>query len=102
MSELLTTSTDKARKAHSLLLQALAPIGTATNIAREVGVSEATISRAKADSEAVIALLYRCGFKVVSNDYVCVKRDRYEAMATIAQAAMADEATARKLMWESE
>lgn len=48
----------------------------------------------------VIRLLHAAGLKVVPADRVCVQREKYEAMVTIAAAAMADPATARRLTWD--
>ena len=48
----------------------------------------------------VVKLLHAAGLKVVPTDRVCVKREKYEAMVTIAAAAMADPATARRLTYD--
>lgn len=50
-------------------------------------------------SEA-LRLIEALGCKVVDIDARCVNRERYEALATIAQAAMACPDTARRLMFE--
>lgn len=77
--------------------------GTQRNIAQVLGVSESTISRTKTEKlEDSISLLYQLGFKVVDQSRVCVSRDRYEAMVTIASAAMSCPETARRLIWEGE
>lgn len=48
----------------------------------------------------VVKLLHAAGLKVVPADRVCVQREKYEAMVTIASAAMADPATARRLTYD--
>lgn len=48
----------------------------------------------------VIRLLSAAGLKVVPSDRVCVQREKYEAMVTIASAAMADPETAHRLTWD--
>lgn len=48
----------------------------------------------------VVRLLYAAGLKTVPLDRVCVDRARYEAMVTMASAAMADEQTVRRLTWD--
>lgn len=48
----------------------------------------------------VVRMLAAAGLKVVPADRVCVQREKYEAMVTIASAAMADPETARRLTWD--
>lgn len=68
-----------------------------------MGVSESTVSRIKSEQlETVCQIVAHLGLKVVDGSRVCVARDRYEAMATIASAAMSCPETARKLIWEAE
>ena len=100
MSELSFTSTERSRKAHSLFLQAMEERGTAKNVALAMACSEATVSRTKDQMEAALALLYQVGFKVVEASRVCVQHDKYAAMVTLARAAMADDATVQKLIWD--
>ncbi len=93
----------RSRQAHSRVLAAMQDTGTAKSLAQVLGVSESTVSRIKSEKlEDSISLIYHLGFKVVPEDNVCVRRDRYEAMATLAKAAMSCEETSRKLIWESE
>lgn len=42
------------------------------------------------------------GIKVVASDRVCVDRAKFEAVLMLARAAMSDEDTVRKLVWEEE
>lgn len=101
MSELSDGANARARKAHSAVLQAMQDPGTQRNLAQVIGVSETTISRTKTEKlEDVLMLLYHLGFKVVSQDKVCVERASYDAMVTMARAAMADDATVRRLTWD--
>lgn len=84
-------------------MQATQDAGTQRNVAIAMGVSESTVSRIKTEKlEDAIALLYQLGFKVVEQSRVCVDRPKYQAMVTIARAAMADEDTACKLIWDGE
>jgi hypothetical protein len=50
----------------------------------------------------VVRLMNAAGLKIVPADRVCVARDKYEAMVTIASAAMSDAATVRRLTWEGD
>ena len=95
---------ERSRKAYSNVLQVLNADETETQekIALAMGVSPSTVSRAKNSVEDVLALLYQIGFKVVPSDRICVDRKRYEALETIARAAMADEENSKKLFWEQE
>lgn len=103
MSQLSQSPIERSRKAHSAVLQALQPSGTQANVALALGVSESTVSRTKTEKlEDAIALLYQLGFKVVSGERVCVDRDKYEAMCTIARAAMSCPLTAQRLIWDEE
>jgi Holliday junction resolvase len=94
------TAAEKARKAHSMLLQAMQKPGTASAIATSLGVSDSTVSRSKTELDHVLLLIHALGFKVVSQDRICVQRERLEALTTFAAAAMADAQTARRLVWE--
>lgn len=75
--------------------------GTGRNLAQVLGVSETTVSRTKTEKlEDAITLLYHLGFKVVDESRVCVDRQAYEAMATLARKAMSCEHMARRLIWD--
>lgn len=101
MGELSMTSHERSRKAHSLLLQAMQDPGTQRNLALALGVSESTVSRTKTEKlEDAVTLIYQLGFKVVASDRVCVDRAKFEAVLMLARAAMSDEDTVRKLVWE--
>lgn len=100
VSELSPSAAERARKAFAAVLQSMQDPGTQRNVALALGVSESTVSRTKATLEDAIALLYQLGFKVVESSRVCVDRARFEAMVTMASAAMADEQTVRRLTWD--
>ena len=102
MTSLCISPLERARKTYSQVLRSMEEPGTAKNIAQILGVAESTVSRTKDTLENAIGLLYQLGFKVVSNDKVCVDRPTYEAMAHIAQRAMSDEQTAKRLIWDEE
>lgn len=94
---------ERSRAAFSRILQSMQEPGTARIAAIALGVSEATVSRTKTEKlEDAIALVYQLGFKVVDQGRVCVDRGHYEAIATIASAAMAKKDFAMRLMWEDE
>lgn len=63
-------------------------------------VSKIRSNQLGAQIRDVIKLLDAAGLKVVLADRVCVARDKYEAMVTIASAAMADAETVRRLTWD--
>jgi hypothetical protein len=103
MSELSTPPAERARAAHAAVLRSMEEPGTGRNLAQVLGVSETTVSRTKTEKlEDAITLLYHLGFKVVEASRVCVARDRYEAMVTIAGAAMSCPVTAKRLIWEDD
>jgi len=101
MGELSATPIERSRKALAMVLQSMQDPGTQRSVAHVLGVSESTVSRIKNEKlEDALALVYQLGFKVVESSRVCVDRSTYEAMATIARAAMSDEQTVRRLIWE--
>lgn len=103
MSELCTPVAERARKANAMLLQALKAPGSQVAIAASLGASESTISRIKNERlHECLMFLYAAGFKVVPQGRVCVDPVKFEAVMTLARAAMGDEETARKLVWEDE
>lgn len=103
MSELSLTPTERARKAYSEFLNAMKPVGTAQKIAELMGTSETTISNIKNQKvEDALYLLYQLGYKLVPADKVCVSRDMYASVTTIARRAFANEETANSLMWDDE
>lgn len=76
MSQLCLDPGEKARKAHSRVLQVLQNPGKGGALAVSMGVSDSAVSRLKTDHlEPVLHMLYRLGFKLVSSDMVCVAAD---------------------------
>lgn len=102
MDQLSLTSAERARKTHSVALQRISEIGQNT-IAAEIGVSPPTVSRFISEEnglERACQILAAAGFKVVPIDRVCVDKDMYQALVTIAGGAMANPDTMQKLVWE--
>lgn len=99
-----------ASKRTQVCLRAVAQALAATpleTLAEAVGKDDSTLSRVRSEDARVsigdaVRLICAAGLKVVSADKVCVDRRRYEAMVTIASAAMADQQTARRLTWDEE
>lgn len=89
MSLLSCPASERARKAHCRVLQAMQDPGTQRNLAQVMGVSEATISRVKSEKlEDSLALLYQLGFKVVHHDQHCVPADYLQALQVMAREHM--------------
>jgi len=76
MSELSLSPAERARKAHSKVLQRLQEPAIGVALAASLGVSESTVSRIKNERlEECLAFLYAAGFKVVAQGKVCVDSD---------------------------
>lgn len=96
--ELSISPSEKARKAHARVLQAMQEPGTQRSIAHALGTSESTISRIKTEKlEDVLALIYQLGFKVVEADKVCVQREALEFMRQAALRLLATQEAASQL-----
>jgi hypothetical protein len=103
MSLLSHSPLESARKAYSRVLQALQEPGSQVALAKAMGTSESTISRLKNESlENALALIYQCGFKLVSADRVCVDPGALDFMRRTTVRAMAQEDMARQLFEEDE
>lgn len=103
MASLLTAPAERARKAHSRVLQSLQEPGRQLAIAATLGISESTVSRLKNEKlEDVLAFVYACGFKLVSEDKVCVSEDALRFMRSVTSRAMAHEQMATQLFEEDE
>lgn len=98
MSAMSSSALEKARKAHTRVLQVMQDPGTARNVAQILGVSESTVSRTKAAAEDVITLLYHLGFKVVPHDCTLVPHDYLQALRVMAKAHI--QQPADSLTWE--
>lgn len=103
MNALCSPANERSRKAYSAVLQSLQDPGTQRSVALALGVSESTVSRIKTEKlEDAVTLLYQLGFKVVSQAKTCVDSQVYQAVCTLAGAAMSCPDTARKLTWDEE
>lgn len=76
-------------------------------LAHAVAKDDSQVSRIRsgelgAKAHEVIRLLYAAGLKVVPADRVCVQRETYAAISTIAAKAMANTQIANQLMWDDE
>lgn len=80
MTEFSISPLEKARKAQAPIFHALKTDGKQGQIATAMGVSDSTMSRLVNDHmEAVIAILYHAGFKVVSQEMRCYPAPDVEA-----------------------
>lgn len=88
---------ERARKNESVMLQALAATGQNT-VALAMGVNESTISRFKDGGLAQAAqLLAHCGLKVVPVGMACFDPNYVEALKTLAEVGIRQQAP--KLDW---
>ena len=100
--------TSETRLAASLKLVSTALSGTSLDALSEaVSLDDTQVSKIRsgqlgAKVHEVIRLLIAAGLKVVSAEKICVDRARYEAIVTMATAAMADAQTVRRLTWDEE
>jgi hypothetical protein len=94
------TTSERARKSHSLALRHISEVGQNT-IATEIGVSPPTVSRfVSEDLERACHILAIAGLKVIPVDRLVIKKHMFEAIATIAYGALDDPGMLRKLVWE--
>ena len=81
-------------------MQALSRAGSEP-LAREIGVSEATVSRLKNEHLPHFArLLASCGLKVVPVEMQCYRADSIAAMVTLAKERMEQITSPASLTWE--
>lgn len=91
---------ERARKNHAMVLTGLSRIGQ-VNVAKALGVSEGQISKMKDNQlEQFAKLLAACELKVVGTGRKCVLEDEYLWMTRIVSRALANERTARELLFE--
>lgn len=94
------------RKSSQVLLASLARMSLDT-ISKAIAKDDSTSSRVRS-GEARVTLGEFCDLvdaaemKLVDRDRVCVHRKKYEALVTIAAAAMSDETSVHKLVWDGE
>jgi hypothetical protein len=76
-------------------------------LAQALSKDESTASRVRS-GEARLTIGEFCelvdaaALKLVPTSKVCVDRAKYEALATLAAAAMSDKATVQRLVWEGD
>ena len=74
------------------------PAGTGVSLAMAIGKSEASISRIKNEQlEDVMLLVSHLGFKLVSNDRVCIQKDELNMLRQTYARAVQNEQTAALL-----
>ena len=102
MSLLSHSPLERARKAHSRILQALQEPGSQVALAKAMGTSESTISRIKNESlENALAMIYQLGFKVVASDRVCVDPGALDFMRRTTSRVMSQSELAARI-WEED
>ena len=100
------TPKSMTRKSSQILLRSLARMPL-EQLALALGKDESTASRVRS-GEARVTLGEFCelvdvaGMKLVPISKVCVDRQKFEALAVLAAAAMSDKDAVRKLVWEEE
>lgn len=100
MSEASSTPAEKARKAHSRVLQSMQAPGKGGAVAVALGVSDSTVSRMKSEHlEGALSLLYALGFKVVQADAKCIDAETYHFLTRKHEHVLR---VAPQLIWESE
>lgn len=94
------------RKSSQVLLRTLAKMPL-DQLAQALSKDESTASRVRS-GEARLTVGEFCDLvdaavmKIVPASKVCVDREKYEALATLAVAAMTDKQTIQRLVWEEE
>ena len=102
--DLLATASKRLQGSLQLVATALATTSLEA-LAAAIGKDDTQASRIRsgqlgATVQDMVRLLHAAGLKCVASDRVCVDRARYEAMVTMASAAMSDEQTVRRLTWD--
>lgn len=100
------SSVPTARKSSQVLLRSLARMPL-EQLAQALTKDESTASRVRSGEARVTVgefceLVDAAGMKLVPISKVCVDREKYEALATLAAAAMSDRDTVRRLVWEAD
>ncbi|XVJ69923.1 MAG: hypothetical protein HEQ39_09880 [Rhizobacter sp.] len=101
----IAISSNRLSAGLQLVAQALAstPLDT---LAQSIGKTDTTqVSRMRSGELNVrftdaVRMLHAAGLKVVPADRICVARDKFQAMVTIASAAMSCPDTVKKLTWD--
>lgn len=108
MTEMSAESAAADSKRLQGTLQSIATALAATPLevlAKAIGKDDTQASRIRSGQlgttvQDLARMLHAAGLKCVSAEKVCVDRARYEAMVTMASAAMSDEQTVRRLTWD--
>jgi hypothetical protein len=101
-----STSSEVPVNSAQLLLRRLAKLDLRA-IGAAIGKDETTACRVRSEERSCsvsefAALVSACGLKIVDKDKVCVDRRAYDSLRYIAGKAMANEDTARTLVWEDD
>lgn len=100
MAESSVSPGERACKAMQLVLQRLQEPGRAASAAKEMGASEATVSRIKNERmEDCLRLLAHLGLKVVPAEFVCVDARAYAFLTSTHEKVMR---TNPQLIWEAD
>ena len=100
MSELSSCPAERARKARSVVLQAVQRDVKQHAIAAAMGVSDATVSRLINDHlDNFVAMLTHAGLKVVDSSARCVSAETYEFLTATHARVMQK---APQLIWDTE
>lgn len=92
------------RKSSQVLLRVLARLPL-DQLAQALSKDESTASRVRSGEARLTVgefceLVDTAGLRFVQAGKVCVDREKYEALATLAAAAMADKETIQRLVWD--
>lgn len=91
---------ERARKIESTILQSLSRHGQA-HVAQDIGVSESTVSRWKAEQLTMVAgLLASLNLKVVPIEMKCYQPESIAALMQLAKERVAQLETPEQLVWE--
>lgn len=96
MTELSVHPLERARKALARVFQQMQTPGKGGALAAMLGTSDSSISRIKNEHmESVLCVLYSLGFKLVSEDKICVSKDELHMLRqTYARAVQNEQAAA--------
>lgn len=102
MSELPHDSSERSRKNESIVLQRLLSVGQA-NVARELKISESTLSRRKdGDIAEFCTMLAVLGLKVVPTSMKCYRPEDIEPLLALARQRMQTLRSADQLAFEDD
>lgn len=104
MAALQRDTSATARNSSQVVLQALARMPL-EDISNAISKDESVACRVRSGEARLTvvelcALLDAAGKKVVDSSAVCIRKEKYESMSQLFAAAMSDEATVRRLIWD--